>query len=73
MPHRWSHGFRERLQCSWGEDQGQIVGGRGEGLCRPYMAEGSVKGVSVLQHRRERREGAEGEIWVREPKVARYA
>jgi len=45
----------------------------GEGLCRPHLAEGSVKGVSVLQHRRERREGAEGEIWVREPKVARYA
>jgi len=48
-----------------GEDQGQIVGGRGDGLCRSYLAECSGRGVSVLQHRREGREGAEGEIWVR--------
>jgi len=47
------------------EDQGQIVGGRGEGLCRPYLAEGSGRGVSVLQHWREGGEGAEGDIWVR--------
>jgi hypothetical protein len=48
-----------------GKDQGQIVGGRGEGLCRPYLAEGSVKGVSVLHHRRERSKGAGSQIWVR--------
>lgn len=29
-----------------------IVGWRAEGICRPYLAEGSDEGVSVLQHRR---------------------
>jgi len=43
-----------------GEDQGQIVGGRGDGLCRSYSGEGSVKGVSVLQHRREGGRGCRG-------------
>ena len=41
------------------------MGGRGEGFCRSYLAEGSVKGVSVLQHRRERGKGAKGSIWVK--------
>ena len=47
------------------EDQGQILGGRGEGLCRSYLAEGSDQGVSVLQHRGEGGEGAESAIWVK--------
>jgi hypothetical protein len=41
------------------------MGGGGEGLCRPYLGEDSVKGVSVLQHRRERDKGAESQIWVK--------
>ena len=41
------------------------MGCRGEGLCRPHLAEGAGWGVSVLQHRRARGAGGESAIWVR--------
>ena len=41
------------------------MGVRSEGLCRPYLGEGSVNGVSVLQHWEKRGKDAEGKVWVR--------